>query len=430
MIMRNLDVFIDNVYVGSLHDTEPLSFSYSQDCLSGLISVPFSSIIPLKAGAISTIDVTAYFENLLPEGEQRKLLEAKNHVSTVFGLLSTVGGDTAGSLMILPEGKTPQPDEYLAVTWQDIASLINHANNVSPEVALAADSNVSLSGAQNKLLLSIGKDGSPLLPLNSSISTYILKPDIQRSYLKIWGSAINETLAMRIAELCELPVASVSYVPSVQACMVERYDRSVDADGKMQRLYQADLCQLLNKPSTVKYQNDGGPSFKDCYDKVRSVSALPLVDCHNVLRWLLFNLMIGNNDSHAKNLSMISINGKLRLAPFYDLMCTRVYSGLSPNFAFKIGEHYQANQIDHDDICALADTLGIGKHLIVSIATAMAKQLKKAIPIAVKDIGVNLGHNENVMVERIVNEINSIVKKTSNRILLETHNPSAKPPKP
>ena len=108
------------------HDTEPLSFSYSQDCLSGLISVPFSSIIPLKAGAISTIDVTAYFENLLPEGEQRKLLEAKNHVSTVFGLLSTVGGDTAGSLMILPEGKTPQPDEYLAVTWQDIALSLIH----------------------------------------------------------------------------------------------------------------------------------------------------------------------------------------------------------------------------------------------------------------------------------------------------------------
>jgi hypothetical protein len=34
------------------------------------------------------------------------------------------------------------------------------------------------------------------------------------------------------------------------------------------------------------------------------------------------------------------------------------------------------------------------------------------------------------MVERIVNEINSIVKKISNKILLETHNSSAKPPKP
>ena len=430
MIIKNLDVFVDNVYVGSLHDSDPLSFSYAQDCLSGLIKVPFSSIIPLKADAISTIDVIAYFENLLPEGDQRKLLEAKNHVSTVFGLLSTVGGDTAGSVVILPEGKTPKPDEYLPVTWQDVASLINHTNSVSPEIALVADSKVTLSGAQNKLLLSIAKDGSPLLPKNSSISTYILKPDIKRSDLKIWGSAINETLVMKIAELCKLPVASVSYISSVQACMIKRYDREEDADGNMQRLYQADLCQLLNKPSAVKYQNDGGPSFKDCYDQVRSISSLPIVDCFNLLRWLMFNLMIGNNDSHAKNISMISINKKLKLAPFYDLMCTRVYSGLSPNFAFKIGENYQANLINHDDIYALSTSLGIRKNMLINIAVEMAEQIQSAIPKAIKDVSVNLEHNDAVIVERIVNEIRNIVEKTSNRILLENHSSSAKPPKP
>ena len=122
--MRNLDVFVDNVYVGSLHDSDPLSFSYAQDCLSGLVKVPFSSIIPLRSGIISTIEVMAFFENLLPEGDQRTLLEARHHVSTVFGLLATVGGDTAGSVVILPEGETPQKDDYLAVTLPEISSKI------------------------------------------------------------------------------------------------------------------------------------------------------------------------------------------------------------------------------------------------------------------------------------------------------------------
>jgi serine/threonine-protein kinase HipA len=414
--MRNLDVFVDNVYVGSLHDSDPLSFNYAQDCLSGLVKVPFSGIIPLRSGIISTIEVMAFFENLLPEGDQRTLLEARHHVSTVFGLLATVGGDTAGSVVILPEGETPQKDDYLAVTWQEIASIINNAEDVSSEISAAADSNVSLSGAQSKLLLSIGKDGAPLLPLNSSISTHILKPDIKRSDLKVWGSAINETLIMKLAALCDMPVAEIEYVPAVQACMVERYDREMGADGNFKRLYQADLCQLLNKPSTVKYQNDGGPSFKDCYEQVKRKSAVPLIDCRNLLKWLLFNLMIGNNDSHAKNISMVSLNGRLRLAPFYDLMCTRVYPGLSSNFAFMIGKHYQVSQIDHNDICALAESIGVKRNYIIKLASQMAKQIESSLPKAVEDVTTKLEYIENVLCERMVHGIDSILKKTKNGI--------------
>lgn len=35
--MRNLSVFVDHVLVGTLHDTDPLSFSYTPDCLGGLV---------------------------------------------------------------------------------------------------------------------------------------------------------------------------------------------------------------------------------------------------------------------------------------------------------------------------------------------------------------------------------------------------------
>jgi serine/threonine-protein kinase HipA len=57
---------------------------------------------------------------------------------------------------------------------------------------------------------------------------------------------------------------------------------------------------------------------------VRQYSSAPAVDLLNLLRWVFFNLYTGNNDSHAKNLSVYQPPGQgVRLTPFYDLMCTR-----------------------------------------------------------------------------------------------------------
>lgn len=68
----------------------------------------------------------------------------------------------------------------------------------------------------------------------------------------------------------------------------------------------------------------------------------------------------------------------------------------------------------------LANSLGIGRRLIIGVALDMAEQIKIALPKAVKEVSVNLEHNDTIMVERIVNEIRDIVKKTSSRILPET----------
>jgi len=36
----------------------------------------------------------------------------------------------------------------------------------------------------------------------------------------------------------------------------------------------------------------------------------------------IFNLIIGNADAHAKNFSLLHIDGAIRLAPLYDLLST------------------------------------------------------------------------------------------------------------
>ena len=42
-------------------------------------------------------------------------------------------------------------------------------------------------------------------------------------------------------------------------------------------------------------------------------------------------------DGHAKNLSFIYQAKQIRLAPFYDMMCTDIYEDLSQKLAMKIG---------------------------------------------------------------------------------------------
>lgn len=222
---------------------------------------------------------------------------------------------------------------------------------------------------------------------------------------------------MRAARMCALPTANVSYQPEVKACLVQRFDRLQNADGTLRRLWQADFCQLAGKPSDVKYEADGGPSFKECFDLLSAHTVRPAIDQRNLLRWLFFNLYVGNNDSHAKNLSILGASEGLRLAPFYDLMSTRVYSGLAPHFAFRIGGEFPPGKIEKTHLEYLATSLGVGPKYLMKIASDMAGRVERAIPIAVQEIMPGLAPSEKIMAERIQQKIAGIVTKMRNRIL-------------
>lgn len=192
---------------------------------------------------------------------------------------------------------------------------------------------LSLAGAQLKLALCKAGDGW-LLPAPGAASTHILKPAIR----DLAGSIENEAFCMTLAARCNLgvPVCWIEREPHLY--VVERYDRVRDpATGRVRRLHQEDFCQALGVPSSRKYEAEGGPSLKDCFDLVRRVSSDPTGDLLRLLDWVIFNFLIGNHDAHAKNLSLLYRNGQTRLAPFYDLLSTAAYPNLSEKFAMRIG---------------------------------------------------------------------------------------------
>lgn len=420
--LKTLSVFIDTRLAGLLHNQEPLTFVYASEWLNNPSNGPLAETIPLADGPISTPQVHAFFENLLPEGDQRRILALRHHVTSVFGLLAVVGGDTAGALVLLPEGEQPGAPAYQHSTWEQIARRI-HVDGAadSTEDAVEDEENlsqarVSISGAQFKLLLSLDTDGNPMLPLGTSPSTHILKPDMVRSDLKLFATAVNETIVMRTASTCGLPVASVHYQSIAKACLVERYDRVPDADGELRRLWQADFCQLAGTPSDKKYEIDGGPSFKTCFDLLREYSVRPAVDQRNLLRWLFFNLCVGNHDSHAKNIAMLAAPGGMRLAPFYDLMCTRVYAGLGAGFAFQIGDEYEPGKLEKSHVTRLAESLEVKPRYLESIASDMARAVVETVPAVVHEMTPLLDHGETVLAKRLLAKITGLATAMQARL--------------
>jgi serine/threonine-protein kinase HipA len=412
--VKKLAVYRGDALVGTLFDESPISFVYDASWLQNHQGA-ISPNIGLSQAEHSGQAVDAYFENLLPEAGIRDLLKLRYQTTTTFGLLSVIGGDTASDLTILPEGQSPEPPKYQAITWQDVADQFTQQQGVIRNIQEQDGLRISLAGAQRKLSVCIDEEGSPLLPLGSSPATYIVKPDIQ-GIEGVWASAINETFVMRLAAKLTLGVAEVSYQPIAKACVIKRYDRQLEANGQIKRLHQLDLCQLDGKPSTIKYETDGGPTLLRCRELI-SQSGVNAADTKRFIQWVFFNLYVGNHDSHAKNLSIyFSANG-VRLTPFYDLLSTSLYSGLSRTFAFAIGGENKPSNINQDQIIAMSHALGFKPNYVLKIAEVLSNNLLTALDTTANEINAvaSVG-TEKTMVERLNQYIASNTKQFQKRL--------------
>ena len=410
-----LHLFLGDEPVGEVHDAAPLVFEYAPAWLQRQPARPVAAI-PLQPGRQQSDAVQAFFENLLPEGALRDHLTTQRKASSLFSLLLEVAGDTAGAFVLLPAGQLPQPAQYQSTTWAELAATIKAKSAAAIDLQ-GGDARISLAGAQDKASIAIFADGAPRLPRGTAPSTHILKPDIRRLN-KVRESALNEAVIMLTAARCGLPTAEVFYEPLTRACVVRRFDRLVRADGGLDRLIQYDLCQLAGTVSDRKYEKEGGPGLAACAAIVRRTSSQPAVDLRHLVQWVFFNLFTGNNDSHAKNLSVYERPGMgVRLTPFYDLMCTRIYPGLSREFAFSLGGEVQPGQVGREQIVALARELGMGAPFLMKIATELARVLPDALQGACDTVEPLLHSGGRVFLEKLRLWVLANTAKTAMRLV-------------
>jgi serine/threonine-protein kinase HipA len=415
--VRKLAVFREDDLVGILLDESPIRFVYDATWQQNH-SEAISPNIGLSQAEHTGQAVESYFENLLPEAGIRDLLKLKYQTTTTFGLLAEIGGDTASNLNILPDGQVPQPPQYRAITWQYVVDQYTKQQGAIYSLQEEDRFRISLAGAQRKLSISISDDENPLLPIGNSPSTYIIKPDI-KGVEGVWASAINETFVMRLAAKLELGVAEVYYQNIAKACVIKRYDRQLDVNGQIKRLHQLDLCQIDGKPSTIKYEADGGPTLMRCRELL-SQSGLMAADTKRFIQWIFFNLYVGNNDSHAKNLSIYyTANGDVRLTPFYDLISTSIYPGLSRKFAFKIGGEGKPSDIRKEHIETMANSLGFKPKYVLKIAEEVSSALLTELNNVSEEIDAmaSVG-TEKTMVERLSQYIPSNTRSFQKRLFV------------
>ena len=132
-------------------------------------------------------------------------------------------------------------------------------------------------------------------------------------------------------------------------------------------------------------QKEGGPSIKQCFTLVREVSSAPVLDLELLLNAVIFNWLIGNNDAHGKNFSLVyrgeaSPGFQTRLAPLYDLVSTVFYKELSPNMAMKIGGEYDSNLVFPQHFERFAAEAGLAKPIVIQRVSELGELILSILP--------------------------------------------------
>lgn len=418
--MKRLAVFAGEQLAGHLQESKQykLEFSYTPDWLATSDAFALSPSLPLAEQTFSGDAVTAFFENLLPEGDVLNFISQAAQISqgNIFGLLERFGGDTAGAFSILPDGMEPSGEpHYLPVTPEAIKAWFERSRGIPLDIS-GEQARMSLSGAQDKMTVFIDDQGNVSIPLGAAPSSHIIKPSIQHRQ-DIPHTAINEAMVMTLAERIGMQVAKVRYAPELTAAIIARYDRTINANGYLQRLHQNDLCQILGIPSGKKYEAEGGPSLKTCFETVLARSSQPALDKKRLIEWVIFNVLVGNMDGHAKNLSLMTQGKRTQLAPFYDLVCTAVYPHLSQKLAFKIGGENRPKWLMARHWLRFAEDVAVKPRFVDKLMAEMIERIESALPnvfAELKEVVTN--PTELQMLEQVANQIERCVDLVKSRL--------------
>jgi len=350
-----------------------------------------SRSLPLASREFAPEDGIAhrFFANLLPEGAVREhLVRDLKLPNTDFELLRAIGGECAGALSILPVDQQPSDQRhYRPLTEKDLADLAARRGRIYAAWPADERPRLSLAGAQDKCPVLV-RDERYFLPCGEAPSTHILKFELA-DYRHL---PAYETFTTQLAAAIGLPVVDIALrsIGQIRYARIARYDRMWDERGEVQRLHQEDFCQALGYGHEKKYQEHGGPTFARCYQLVLEASSEPAIDAQHLLRWQIFNVLAGNSDGHAKNLSLLHLpddtgRPQTRLAPFYDLVCTRAIERIDRHLAFNVGGERNPSVVTPTRWEALAKQCDVRPRFLGNLVRATAAALQERL-VSVREV--------------------------------------------
>lgn len=196
---------------------------------------------------------------------------------------------------------------------------------------------------------------------------------------------------MSLARRMKLPVAEVGiYRTPRPVLVVRRFDRVVERgvahganEPTVQRLHIIDACQASDLPESYKYERNlgssqhvrnvrEGVSFEMLFERVEQ-TVNKAVARMTLLRWSLFQFLIGNCDAHGKNFSFFVRREGLDPAPWYDLVSVVQYAGIDHELAMAWGDAFSLDEVGAFQLADFAQRCGVDRNLLKREAARLAK---------------------------------------------------------
>jgi len=378
MSMHSLNVIDSATPVGTVEYEsldERFSFQYTEEWRQAADSYSISPHIAKTGSAARSSTVRRFLENLLPEGRALDIVSTTYQVAknNLYGLIRELGQETAGALSFLT-GESMHAKQTIRreILNKELRQRIDERAEI-PFALWDGRVRTSIAGYQDKLAVYLDRDNRMYLVEGELASTHILKPEPADNRLPMLVA--NEHFCMSLARWLGLNVAPVSIlrVPD-PILVVERFDRVREAQ-RVRRVHVIDSCQALDLPVSFKYERNfgSGRDVRNIRDGVGFEHLFSIADYTiekavtriGVLRWALFQYLIGNSDAHGKNISFFCNPAGLALAPHYDLVSVVQYDGLDREMAMAFGDEFQLEKILPYDWAEFAARTGIPRSLLV-----------------------------------------------------------------
>jgi len=363
-VPRELTVLLDRHLAGHLvrtADTHSYRFRYAESWLSDPNAYPVSLALPLFAPEYEGLGVRYWLRGLLPDNEARlQEIEAEYGVSRddPYAMLAAIGEDCVGAVQFAAPGRAAEIMEgrvVSSVEWLDEAAietlLRGVAARAAPHRRVVHTGQFSLPGALGKVALVWDAEGMRWgRPSGLRASTHILKPPMPG----VTGHNENEHFCLQLARAVGLPAAASRVIQfgGQRAIAVERYDRSLHADGYVRRLHQEDMAQALGLDPALKYASDTGAGIKEIVGLLRDYAFPDDVD--HFIKGVGFAWLTAGTDAHLRNFSLLIEPGaNAALSPLYDVasafgLATRGREMRNLRMAMAIGGHTALDEIGRE----------------------------------------------------------------------------------
>ena len=293
------------------------AFAYGRSYLERAKAVPiYEPELPLRRGVhepIGGLDLFSCLRDAAPDAWGRRVIanrlfgkgevEAGREIDERTYLLQS-GSDRTGALDFQESASDYVSRDRDAATLVDLheaAELLATDRPVPADLEEALYHGTANGGAR------------PKAAITGDTSKHLAKFSISTDTFQIMKA---EYVAMTLAARIGLHVATVSLEMGAgrDVLLVERFDREKGTGG----WYRHSLVSALTVLGLdERWAREA--SYPDLVDQIRVNGVAFRKDATELFSRMVFNVLIGNTDDHARNHSFFVEGGKIRLSPAYDI---------------------------------------------------------------------------------------------------------------